>query len=115
MTQFNAEQRTICDRYGANFQASPFKSIIGLSRTFRTGDWPLNGLRHPHKAATCGWYVWSGPIFSTDPDFFVPIHVEHLLDRCPTVLPFLGLAPGWRFLLALGHEDVWFDQKLLAI
>ena len=29
------------------------------------------------------------------------------------VLPYLGLAPGWRFLLAPGHVDVWFDPATL--
>jgi hypothetical protein len=26
---------------------------------------------------------------------------------------YLGLAPGWRFLIAPGYEDVWFDEILL--
>lgn len=25
----------------------------------------------------------------------------------------LGLAEGWRFLIAPGHEDVWYDASLL--
>ena len=24
-----------------------------------------------------------------------------------------GLPPGWRFLIAPGHEDVWYDGSLL--
>ncbi len=27
----------------------------------------------------------------------------------PEVLPYLALPPGWRFLIADGYEDGWFD------
>jgi hypothetical protein len=27
-------------------------------------------------------------------------------------MPYLSLPPGWRFLIAPGHEDVWEDQSL---
>jgi hypothetical protein len=30
-------------------------------------------------------------------------------------MKYLGLAPGWRFLVAPGYKDVWFDAKLLNI
>jgi hypothetical protein len=36
-------------------------------------------------------------------------------EWCPAVLPYLELPPGWRFLIALGHEDVWEDPSLLNI
>jgi hypothetical protein len=26
---------------------------------------------------------------------------------------YFGLEPGWRFLLAPGYEDVWYDATLL--
>ncbi|WP_459213513.1 immunity protein Imm33 domain-containing protein [Paraburkholderia caribensis] len=29
-------------------------------------------------------------------------------------MPYLGLPPGWRFLIAEGYEDVWEDAKLLT-
>ena len=73
---------------------------------------PLHGLRHPAQGGTSGWYLWTGAL-SQDPAFFKPVHVEHLFARCPAVLPYLGLPPGWRFLIAPGHEDVWFDASLL--
>lgn len=61
-----------------------------------------------------GWYVWGGEL-SADPEFFKPLHVCHLADYAPELLPFLALAPGWRVLLAPGHEDVWYDEALLAV
>jgi hypothetical protein len=75
---------------------------------------PLNGLRTKPEHETCGWYIWGGRDLPDDPDFFSPLHVSHVPDYCPRVLPYLALPPGWRFLLgANNHVDVWHDPKLL--
>ena len=76
---------------------------------------PINGLRHPPEGDTTGWYIWAGEELSEDPDFFVPLHFEHLAEWCPGVTKFLALPPGWRFLTAPDHEDVWFDVSLLKL
>ena len=86
---------------------------LGVSLNVRDGLWPINGLRHPPAADTCGWYVWAGEELRADDDFFKPVHLEHVKDWCPTALPFLGLPPGWRFLIAPNQQDVWFDPALL--
>ena len=64
---------------------------------------------------TSGWYIWGREEFSENPDFFVPLHIEHLSEWYPHIIKFLGLAPGWRFLTAPDHEDVWEDKTLLQI
>ncbi len=84
-----------------------------MSANVREGIWPINGLRHAPEGNSCGWYIWAGDDLSQDPDFFAPLHVAHLSEWCPAVLPYLELAPGWRFLIAPGYEDVWFDSSLL--
>ncbi len=69
-----------------------------------------------HSRDSTGWYIWSNERFSEEPDFFVSLHTIHLREgRCPEIVKYLGLAPGWRFLIAPGWEDVWFDPKLLMI
>jgi hypothetical protein len=76
---------------------------------------PLNGLRHPADGDACGWYLWGGDL-SDDADFFQSLHVAHLADVCPRVVPYLALPPGWRFLLGTGeHVDVWHDAALLDV
>ena len=75
---------------------------------------PINGLRHEPVGDTNGWYIWAGPELSQDPDFFTPLHVHHLGEWCPQVLPYLALPPGSRFLIAEGYEDVWHDEALLS-
>ena len=77
--------------------------------------WPLNGLRHPPERGTNGWYLWRGEALSQAEDFFQSLHTEHLADWSPDVLPYLALPPGWRFLLAPGHEDVWYDASLMDV
>lgn len=108
-------QRAICAKFGATYLALDDRLKLGVSRTFDPAQFPLNGLRHPPEGDTTGWYIWSGERFSEDPDFFIPLHVFHLTDRCPEFMKYLGLGPGWRFLIAPGYEDVWFDSNLLVI
>lgn len=75
---------------------------------------PLNGVRVQPVAGTSGWYIWGGE-YSEAADFFDPLHHAHMAERCPEALPFLALPPGWRFLVAPGHIDVWFDSVAQSI
>ena len=108
-------QRELCRKYNAEFLSSPCDYKIGVSQTVRKGLVPINGLRHPPEGDTTGWYIYAGETLSEAPDFFKPIHVEHLEDWCPQAIRYLGLAPGWRFLIDGDYEDVWFDRSLLDI
>lgn len=107
------EQLAVCARFGAKPEPpSSFQKAGVALATFKIQ--PLNALRHPPEKGTSGWYIWGGEL-SEDPNFFQPLHVRHLKDHCPQLLPYLALTPGWRVLLAPNHEDVWFDEKLLSI
>jgi hypothetical protein len=75
----------------------------------------VNGLRHPPEGDTNVWYIWCGEELSADPQFFVPMHTRHMQERCPDVLPLLGLPPGSRFLIAGKAVDLWFDEFLITI
>lgn len=107
-------QREVCVRLHAKHFATPSHLKVGISRDVREGKLPINGLRHLPVGDTTGWYLWAGGEPSADPDYFLPLHVSHVASWCSAVLPYLGLPPGWRFLLAPGHEDVWFDESLLV-
>ncbi len=58
--------------------------------------------------------MWAGD-FSDAADFFKTLHLSHLTEWRPEVEPYLGLPPGWRFLIAPDYEDVWYDAALLDI
>jgi hypothetical protein len=115
MSSLSNEQRKICQRFGAPYLPPDDQMKIGISKTFDPAQFPINGLRHPPQVDTTGWYIWSGEASSTDPGFFVPLHVHHLNHRCPEIVKYFGLGPGWRFLIAPGQEDVWFDPGLLNV
>lgn len=108
-------QRRTCRRFATEFVESLPDSKIVIARNARPGEWPLNGLRHPPEGDTSGWYVWTGETLSSDPNFFEPHLVAHVSELLPAVLPYLGLPPGWRFLLAADREDAWYDPELLPV
>jgi hypothetical protein len=112
-TIWSRSQLELCAKYGAKpFSASPGRKV-GIARNVRQGLQPLNGLRLQPEGDTSGWYIWAGEEWSEDADFFVPLHIQHLSEWCPAVIPYLQLPPGWRFLIAPGYEDVWYDAELL--
>jgi hypothetical protein len=108
------EQLAICDRFGVQPVEAMSQLKVGITDNVGLAQ-PLNGLRHPPEGDTTGWYIWAGEILPTADDAFTPLHVSHLPTRCPLVMPYLALPPGWRFLLAPGHEDIWYDESLLVI
>jgi hypothetical protein len=117
MDDAEIQQRAVCTQYGSPIVPSPGDMKVGLSRQ----DWGkpriVNGLRHPLTADTAGWYFWLGDHLSQDADFFRALHVWHLPESAPSVVRYLLLAPGWRFLIDVsnGYEDVWYDPQLLDV
>ena len=102
----------ICQRFGSSVQTPEPDQKVGIALSTLSLK-PLNALRHQPENETCGWYIWDGENLSQDPAFFQPVHVSHLPKFCSQLLPYLGLAPGFRVLLAPGQEDVWYDASLL--
>lgn len=110
-----AHQRDFCRRYGVPFVRAPVGFKIGIAEDVRSGRMPINGLRHPPQCDTTGWYIWAGEALRKEPDFFQALHVAHLHEWCPAAAKYLGLPPGWRFLIAPDYEDVWYDAALLDV
>lgn len=107
------EQMEICSRYGADFFPTPLSLKMGVADNLKSKLLPVNGIRHLPVGDTSGWYVWAGDDLSKDPNYFRPLHIEHIDEWRSGLMKFLGLAPGWRFQVAPGHEDVWFDPSVL--
>jgi hypothetical protein len=104
-------QTDICQRFGAEYMPPKVDQKVGISLgSLKT--LPLHALRVSPQNGTCGWYIYGGEC-STDANFYQPLHVTHLVDYCPNIVPYLALPPGWRVLLAQDYEDVWFDGELL--
>lgn len=106
-------QRGICEKYGAEYFPTGDNLKLGISNNVKEGIIPINGLRLYPEEGTSGWFIWAGEEFSEDPDFFVPLHIEHIDEWALDIKKYLGLAPGWRFLIVGDYEDVWFDKEIL--
>jgi hypothetical protein len=113
MTGLLAAQQDMCRRFAAAFLPTSPEALLGVALETVSPGVSLHGMRHAPEAEYCGWYIWAGDS-STDPDFFKPLQVDQLAGMVPQVLPYLGLGPGWRFLLAPGYEDVWHDPTLVG-
>ena len=92
-------QLAVCRKFGSPHVAAREDLMVGISLTVRDGLLPINGLRHPLVANTTGWFIWAGEELSDAPGFLKPSHVSHLPELCPLAVKYLGLAPGWRFLV----------------
>ncbi len=107
-------QGGFCRARGIQYVATPGDSKLGFALSTE-GLLPLNGLRHPAVGDTSGWYIWGGERFSDAPDFFSPVHAKHVFQGRPELIGLLGLPPGYRFLVAGDHLDIWCDPSLLDV
>lgn len=109
-------QKQICNKYGLKFEPCELNLKVGISLNIieKSNEMPIHALRLRAENGTNGWYIWGGD-YSEEDDFFKPLHAFHLEEFCPLILPFLGLAPGSRFLIAENgnYVDVWEDLSLL--
>ncbi|MCF6133563.1 immunity protein Imm33 domain-containing protein [Flavobacterium wongokense] len=107
------EQKKICKEYDSLWKPINKDLKVGISTDLNLE--PLNGLRHNSEDGTTGWFIWSGE-YEEREDFFKPICAEHLIEKKPEVIKYLGLDVGFRFLLGKeNYEDVWFDKKISEI
>lgn len=107
------KQKEVCQKWQAKFCESPLDLKVGIAENVKSELLPINGLRIYSESDTSGWYIWAGEELSKDKDFFKPLHILHLEKWTPDLYSYLGLPPGWRFLIANGYEDIWFDEELL--
>ena len=108
MSQTERVQREICDRVGSSYVRSDENLNVGLALSTLDQN-PIYGVRLSPAAGTTGWFIWAGP-HSEDPHFYQSVHSVHLKELCPLVVKYLGLAPGYKFIIdRVGYEDVWFE------
>jgi hypothetical protein len=106
-------QSDTCKQFGSLFQPPAEDDRLGIALS-TLSQLPINAIRYSPEHGTCGWYIWGGEL-SDDPEFFQSLHVHHLVEHAPNLVPYLALAPGWRVLLAPAQTDVWYDPTLIAV
>jgi hypothetical protein len=112
--EIERQQRDYCKSQNVQYTPASKESFTSLALSTQ-GLIPINGLRHPPQRWHNGWFLWSGEELSTDTAFFSNVHTHHLTELRPEVLKFLGLPPGYRFLITGEYVDVWFDPTLLDV
>jgi hypothetical protein len=110
-TAWDQLQDEVCARHGVPVARPSSADYVGIDpRGLLPAEPTVYGARHePLFEGESGWY------FTTDDDGdgrLVKVHVGHLAEVCPAVLPFLALPPGWYFDTASGAAA--FDPSLLA-
>ncbi len=109
------ESQTVCEWAQAPSTPPAPGSTVGIALS-TLGKQPINGLRHNAAGTSNGWYIWCGTEFSEAPDFFSPLHIEHMAEYVPQAIEYLDLPPGYRFLIdGSNYEDIWFDKSLLEV
>jgi len=110
--RFNRSQ-SICQVHNVLPEPPEAGTMVGLAIE-SLGRRILHGLRHKPEKGTNGWYIWAGE-YSTNPDFFKPICVEHIINFLPNFeLEYLELPSGYRFLIdGINYQDVWRDENLI--
>lgn len=100
-------QRAVCRRYGLGEVALDQMVAVALSTV---GAMPVYGARIiPAAGDNVTWFFYSGE-HSDAADFYQPLHVAHLAETLPLVVPYLRLPHGSRFIIDdEGYEDVWLD------
>ena len=114
------QQRLLCRQEGCIYHPSESDSILGLAIA-TIGKLPVTGLRRMPLVDANGWHVWCGdhPLAYDDflrlpQNFFSHITPRELIAHCPEAVKFLGLPPGYRFLVAGDHIDIWYDGDILG-
>jgi hypothetical protein len=109
----NEEQLSVCKKFGSAYIEALDKEIVGVALETLDKE-PIYGLRIMPTDNTTGWYICGGP-YSDAPDFYQPVCLSHLKERCPTVVKYLSLKPGFKFLIdRAGYEDVWKDPGIIG-
>ncbi|WBS02105.1 hypothetical protein OU994_28265 [Pseudoduganella sp. SL102] len=105
-------QQQICEKFGSpvNFPDADSKMGIAIETL---SQMPITATRVHPANGTNGWYIYGGE-YSDAPDFYKPVHLSHVSDILPQVLPYLALAPGFKFFVDdEGYEDVWYEPEAL--
>lgn len=73
---------------------SPNGLVITTRQVMEQG-WPILLVTHDDEEPS-GWQFLNGHGDTDDPSSGIPVHVEHVIERDPSVKEVADLPPGWR-------------------
>ncbi len=103
-------QKCNCMKFNSKF-VQPLENEMVAVALDSLGKIPITGIRNVLEGGeNISWFFYCGE-FSEDDDFFKPIHISHLENYLPEVIPYLALEEGFRFVIDKeGYEDVWKEE-----
>lgn len=107
LAALRAQQDAVCARYGLHAVEPEDMVAVAMSTL---GRMPVYGTRVGRSEGdNVGWFFHCGE-YSDAADFYQPLHAAHLSTYLPSVLPYLWLPAGARFIIDdAGYEDVWME------
>jgi len=104
-------QNQLCAKYQLAPVASEDMVAVALATV---GRMPIHGTRLVlEDGENVSWFIYCGEHTQAE-DFYQPLHISHLPDYLPLVLPYLRLPPGANFIIDdQGYEDVWLADDNL--
>jgi hypothetical protein len=69
--------------------------LVITTRLVMEEAWPILLVTHDTEQPP-GWQFVNGSGDTDDPSTGIPVHVEHVLERDPSISELADLPPGWR-------------------
>lgn len=105
-------QHDLCTAVGAAFGPPHASHTVYVSEGVYEGVLPLEGVRYPAHPPDAGWFLTTDQ-YNGDFRSLKRVHLFHLTEARPELIPLVGLPAGYRF--TLKDEDcdcdVWFDPE----
>lgn len=104
------QQKFICEKANSDFYPLDSNTMVAIALD-TIGQMPIYGLRYPLvESNNIGWFIYCGE-YCEDADFFKPVHISHLEEILPQVLPYLALQENFAFVIDNeGYEDIYQFQ-----
>jgi hypothetical protein len=108
MNNLHQLQLDTCKKFGLPDTSPENMVAIALSTL---GKFPVYGARVSlPEGGNVSWFFHCGE-YSDAPDFYQPVHTDHLAELLPFVMKYLRLPHGSKFIIDdKGFEDVWLAQ-----
>jgi len=102
-------QLDICQKYQSKVIPYAHNEMIAVALA-SLGKQPIVGERiYPRCDETISWFFHCGE-YSSETDFYQPIHIGHLKQWLPEVEDYLCLDYGYKIIIdGKGYQDVWLE------
>ncbi|BCX73543.1 hypothetical protein KTJ16_06270 [Acinetobacter bereziniae] len=102
-------QKQICEKYNSKYIQLDDMEMVAFAMQ-SLGQQPIYAVRMVlEKEENVSWFIHCGE-YSSASDFYQAIHVSHLHQYLPEILPYLALEPGFQVIIdKQGYEDVWLN------